>query len=302
MRAVAVLATIASLHSIASASSSPNVCANGAHIIVARGTNEPPGSGLIESVAHGVAAAVPDSQIAPLDYPAAFDNYSASVAAGVDSLKTELAEYSSRCPQSKVALMGFSQGAHVIGDTLCGSVGAEPLLLQFNATLKPMSSSVIDQNVIAVIFFGDPTHKASAPWNRGNSIRDGVGNTRETWLRRIISLPSFPLFPHREEPKPSLTRVLFQLYPRGDIKMCQQYASKIESWCDTGDLYCDNGNTPGIHRSYFSKYTPDAVEFVFSRFVAANASRAPLAVSPSKSSLALGSAGLLASGRLLEHH
>lgn len=109
MRAVAVLATIASLYSIASTSSSPNVCANGVHIIVARGTNEPPGAGLIESVVRGVAAAVPDSQITPLDYPAAFDNYSASVAAGVDSLKTELAEYSSRCPQSKVALMGFSQ-------------------------------------------------------------------------------------------------------------------------------------------------------------------------------------------------
>ncbi|KAF6838382.1 acetylxylan esterase 2 (cutinase) [Colletotrichum plurivorum] len=265
MRAVAILATIASLHNIASASSSPNVCANGVHIIVARGTNEAPGSGLMESVAHGIAAAIPDSQIAPLDYPAAFDNYSASVAAGVDSLKTELAEYGSRCPQSKVALMGFSQGAHVMGDTLCGSVGAEPLLLQFNATSKPMSSSVMDQNVIAVILFGDPTHNASAPWNRGNSIRDG-------------------------------------LYPREDINMCQQFASKIESWCDTGDLYCDNGNMTGIHRSYFSKYTPDAVEFVFSRFVAANASRAPLAVSPSKSSLALGSAGLLASGRQLEHH
>ncbi|KAF6794263.1 Acetylxylan esterase 1 [Colletotrichum sojae] len=265
MRAVAVLATIASLHSIASASRPANVCVNGVHVIVARGTNEPPGGGLIESVAHGVATAVPDSQITPLDYPAAFDNYSASVTAGVESLKTELAEYSSRCPQSKVALMGFSQGAHVIGDTLCGSVGAEPLLLQFNATSEPMSSSVVDQNVIAVVLFGDPTHNASAPWNRGNSIRDG-------------------------------------LYPRGDVNMCQQYACKIESWCDTGDLYCDKGNTPGIHRSYFSKYTPDAVEFVFSRFVAANASGAPLVVPPSKSSLALGSAVRLASGRLLEHH
>lgn len=109
MRAAAILAAIASLHSIAAASSSPNTCINGVHIIAARGTDEPPGPGLIESVAHGVLAAVPDSQIASLNYPAAFDNYSASVVAGVDSLKKELAEYGSRCPQSKVALMGFSQ-------------------------------------------------------------------------------------------------------------------------------------------------------------------------------------------------
>ncbi|KAJ0162405.1 Acetylxylan esterase 2 [Colletotrichum tanaceti] len=218
--------------------STTTTCAAGVHLIVARGSNEAPGSGRIGSVANGVVAAIPGSQIAPLDYPAAFDGYNVSVAAGDEAMKIALVQYSSRCPDSKVALLGFSQGAHVTGDVLCGGTEddeSDQLDLDFVDT-TPVPSSIVDKSVIAVILFGDPTHNASAPWNKGTSTRNG-------------------------------------LFPRENTTACEAYASKIESYCDTGDIYCDLGNDTRVHGSYFATYTDDAVDFIAAQFNASK--RAP---------------------------
>ncbi|WQF77343.1 Putative cutinase/acetylxylan esterase, alpha/Beta hydrolase [Colletotrichum destructivum] len=248
----------------ASAQNSTATCATGVHLIVARGSNEAPGSGRIGSVANGVVAAIPGSQIAPIDYPAAFDTYNGSVAAGDEVMKTALVQYSSRCPDSKVALLGFSQGAQVAGDVLCGGTEddeSDQLDLDFVDT-TPVPSSVVDQSVIAVILFGDPTHNASAPWNRGTSTRNG-------------------------------------LFPRENVTACEAYASKIESYCDTGDIYCDVGNNTSVHGSYFANYTDDAVEFITAQFNAskhaANGSATPTPTGVPVSGAAASAPGLLAS-------
>ncbi|UQC79542.1 cutinase [Colletotrichum lupini] len=125
----------------ATAQNATSTCATGVYIIVARGSNEAPGSGRIGSVANGTFAAIPGSQIAPLDYPATFDNYSTSVAAGAVALNAALTSYNARCPNSKVALLGYSQ---------------------------------VSSRLIAVILFGDPTHNVSASWNKGTSKRNGL--------------------------------------------------------------------------------------------------------------------------------
>ncbi|KAK0381316.1 cutinase [Colletotrichum limetticola] len=221
----------------ATAQNATSTCATGVYIIVARGSNEAPGSGRIGSVANGTFAAIPGSQIAPLDYPATFDNYSTSVAAGAVALNAALTSYNARCPNSKVALLGYSQGAQVTGDTLCGSVDedeGEALNIEFNQT-APVPASVVDQSVIAVILFGDPTHNVSASWNKGTSKRNG-------------------------------------LFPRENVTKCEAYASKIESYCDTGDIYCDLGNNTAVHGSYFANYTDDAVEFIWAQYNASKSS------------------------------
>lgn len=99
----------------AAAQNSTSTCASGVHLIVARGSNEPAGVGRIGSVANGVVAAIPGSQIEPLDYPATFDNYSISVEDGDIAMNLALTAYSSRCPDSKVALLGYSQ----VRETVC---------------------------------------------------------------------------------------------------------------------------------------------------------------------------------------
>jgi hypothetical protein len=83
---------------------------------------------------------VPCSDSEALEYPAYGDiwRYRASVFAGDKAMLSAIATYSSRCPDSKFVLLGYSQvssrdmggstrpneeqGAHLIGDTLCGSV------------------------------------------------------------------------------------------------------------------------------------------------------------------------------------
>ncbi|KAF4811263.1 Acetylxylan esterase 2 [Colletotrichum siamense] len=241
----------------AAAQNSTSTCASGVHLIVARGSNEPAGVGRIGSVANGVVAAIPGSQIEPLDYPATFDNYSISVEDGDIAMNLALTAYSSRCPDSKVALLGYSQGAQVTGDTLCGSVdedAGEALDLEFNHT-APIASSIVDQSVIAVVLFGDPTHTANSTWNRGTSTRDGI-------------------------------------FPRDNTTACQQYASKIASWCDTGDVYCDIGNNTKVHGSYFANYTDDAVEFVVAQFNASKTNSTSPSATPTPSTVpASGAAG-----------
>ncbi|KAJ0287285.1 hypothetical protein COL940_002493 [Colletotrichum noveboracense] len=237
----------------AAAQNSTSTCASGVHLIVARGSNEPAGVGRIGSVANGVVAAIPGSQIEPLDYPATFDNYSISVEDGDIAMNLALTAYSSRCPDSKVALLGYSQGAQVTGDTLCGSVdedAGEALDLEFNHT-APIASSIVDQSVIAVVLFGDPTHTANSTWNRGTSTRDG------------------------------------------------QYASKIASWCDTGDVYCDIGNNTKVHGSYFANYTDDAVEFVVAQFNASKTNSTSPSATPTPSTVPASGAGATGPGTLM---
>ncbi|KAL0935959.1 Acetylxylan esterase 1 [Colletotrichum truncatum] len=268
MKAKATTAAVAGIIASAAAQNSTNTCATGVHLIVARGSGEAPGSGRIGSVADGVVAAVPGSQIAPINYIATLSNYSTSVVDGTTAMKLALTEYNLRCPQSKVALLGYSQGAHVAGDILCGSVEEEEddgLEIDFNTT-SPIPSSVVDQSVIAVVLFGDPTHNASATWNRGTSTRNG-------------------------------------LFPRENITACEQYAPKIESWCDTGDIYCDLGNDTTVHGSYFKTYTEDAVKFVVSQFNAsktnATSPTGTPTATPSSSVVPANGAGVTAPGAIL---
>ncbi|KAF6806963.1 Acetylxylan esterase 1 [Colletotrichum sojae] len=215
----------------AAAQNSTSTCASGLHIIAARGSNEPPGPGRIGVVASGVVEAVPGSQIESLDYPAILQtielmDYYSSVTEGVVALKVALTNYTARCPSSKVALLGYSQGANVVADLLCGEVqGLFP-------DTEPISSSIVDESVVAVVLFGDPTHNTTETWNKGTATVDG-------------------------------------LFPRKNTTACDAYAPKIGSWCDENDWACSGGSASAtVHGSYFANYTDDAVEFVVERFEA----------------------------------
>ncbi len=64
-----------------------------------------------------------------------------------------------------------------------------------------------------------------------------------------------------------------QIFARQNASACGVYSSKMRSWCDTGDPFCDSGNLSKVHTSYFFNYTTDAVNFVVSKF---NATPGPL--------------------------
>ncbi len=53
------------------------------------------------------------------------------------------------------------------------------------------------------------------------------------------------------------------MFPRQNPKACHPYASKIKSYCDHGDPFCDGGPDLGTHGGYFGKYNNEATNFVY---------------------------------------
>ncbi|KAK9444280.1 Cutinase [Metarhizium brunneum] len=200
-------------------------CASGLYIISVRGTGEEQGIGVAGTLlGKKVAEQVKGSKIVGLQYPATLASppYPSSVGNGTKNLTELLEDYHKSCPDGKVAILGYSQGAQVSLDTLCGTDEAG------FTTTDAISSSAVD-NVVSVALFGDPTHIANVSYDRGTSKKNG-------------------------------------LFPRNNSASCEKYASKIASWCDTGDVYCDLGEDTAVHGQYFSNYGPEIVQFIVDKY------------------------------------
>ncbi|KAK2740288.1 hypothetical protein FQN57_006168 [Myotisia sp. PD_48] len=194
----------------------------GVHIIVARESLAPPGEGVSRRLSDRIKAKIPNSHSVAVDYPATIIPYITSVKIGVEAMTKMISEYVSECPEGKIVLLGYSQGAHVVGDVLCGATaeGFEP---------SPPIDRALGAKVIAAISMGDPSHVANLPYNVGTSRRDG-------------------------------------LFPRLRNEECSVYDSVRQSYCDTGDFYCDRGTRHSVHLLYIERYLNDALKFVVSRY------------------------------------
>ncbi|KAJ7851458.1 cutinase [Mycena leptocephala] len=124
----------------------PSSGCSAVHIITARASTEAPGEGIIGSVVSAVVQG--SSQTVSresVNYPATLTNYDSSESLGVTDMRNKLAAQARSCPNTKIVLMGYSQGAQVAG-TPC--------------------------QVAAVILMGDPAHVA------GESFQKGTANNR----------------------------------------------------------------------------------------------------------------------------
>ncbi|GAA2583914.1 cutinase Cfp21 [Winogradskya consettensis] len=136
-----------------------NACAD-VEVIGARGTTERPGLGiLLTPLAQQLTRELPQSiRTTAVDYPANF-NYTASVRQGVTALAGDVQRTAAACKNTRFVLMGYSQGADVVGDALT-SQSALPTALQ--------------DRVAAVLLFGDPTFTRNEPFNVTDGTRSGV--------------------------------------------------------------------------------------------------------------------------------
>ncbi|KAH7001431.1 cutinase [Ilyonectria destructans] len=166
-----ILAGATLLAALATAKSTPGPgdmnCPSGVHVIVSRASQEAPGPGIMGQVASKVLERIPGSDMESLDYPALLDPYVPSQTAGVANLTKLIQQYSEKCPRTKMVLMGYSQGAHVTSDVLCGTSETG-----FPAT-KPQRSTVTDK-IAAVVLMGDPSFTAGQPFNVGTSHGSGM--------------------------------------------------------------------------------------------------------------------------------
>ncbi|GAA1614236.1 cutinase family protein [Actinoplanes couchii] len=139
------------------------------HIIVTRASTERPGTGIIGSLATAVTRASDQNiTVEATDYPAVLNPYAPSVAAGIEAATKQLTDEATDCPNTKIVMMGYSQGAHVIGDVLAGTGRAAGFTRS-----APVSADISDK-VVAVVLMGDPRHVPGEAFNAGTSRTAGL--------------------------------------------------------------------------------------------------------------------------------
>ncbi|MEU8816864.1 cutinase family protein [Actinoplanes sp. NPDC048796] len=139
------------------------------HIIATRASTERPGAGIIGSLVSSVQRASRQTvSTEATDYPAVLNPYGPSVSAGVRALTGQITAKAAACPDTKLVLMGYSQGAHVIGDVLAGS-GRQAV-----STPNQALDARLAAKVTAVILMGDPRYVAGKSFNAGTSRTNGL--------------------------------------------------------------------------------------------------------------------------------
>ncbi len=147
--------------------------------------------------------------------PGGNDSYAVSVAKGEENLAQAATKVLTACPKTKLAVVGFSQGAHVASNFL-RSVGKG-------------SGSVPASAIAAGALFGSPTR------SEGSGLFPGTSQQTPTAVPGTGG----------DEVK-ALTSVSFTapkgagIGPVSDItKDYGSLSGRVSSWCQTGDLACD---------------------------------------------------------------
>lgn len=112
-------AATALLLSALTGSATAQTCYSGVNIFAARGTGESAGLGVSVVHINAITDRIPNSNAVAIDYPALFTNNSGPI--GAQNGTRQLESYLDACPDSKVVIMGYSQGAIVQGYVLTGA-------------------------------------------------------------------------------------------------------------------------------------------------------------------------------------
>lgn len=148
-------------------------------IMGARGTNQPPGLGYtISTLASMIESDMSGRAMSNMsvNYPASMSDpdYNDSVNNGSTTLVNMIESTIEAHPHAQIVLLGYSQGAQVVGDAICGAgEGGAVQITAVNTKYIP--------NIKAVIWFGDPTHIVGEPFDVGTATQNG------TWPRRTNS-------------------------------------------------------------------------------------------------------------------
>ncbi|TLS24961.1 hypothetical protein PpBr36_07780 [Pyricularia pennisetigena] len=179
------------------------------HIFAVRGSSEPyPGrmGRLLQSLCQELGEE--DCGYEDVQYPAnsSYDGpglFCQSASTGARNGQRQMKEYSERCQDSGLMLLGYSQGASVAGDILGGGGGfiygcEQPENPPLNRTSRPGSK------VIAAVTWGAVRHTANQTYNQGEgSSYDGI-------------------LPRSGE----------------QLEALKQYSRIYRDWCNYGDAVC----------------------------------------------------------------
>ncbi|KAI1183682.1 cutinase-domain-containing protein [Nemania serpens] len=159
---IAAAGVSASPAEIAERQSCPDI-----YIFGARETTAPPGYGTAGGLVNQVLSAYPGSQASAITYPACGGqstcggvSYDSSAQQGTTAVISAVNSLNSRCPNTQIVLIGYSQGGQIVDNALCGGSGA---------TLTGTALAAVK----VAIFMGDPHNVAGLPYNVGTCTAGG---------------------------------------------------------------------------------------------------------------------------------
>jgi hypothetical protein len=198
------------------------------NIIVARASTEAQGQGIIGALATQVQNnSAQTVSTEAVVYPATLNNYANSESQGVTNAKQELATAVRNCPNQKQVLMGYSQGANVSLDVVTGNAEVRP-----GTVVGPAPASDLS-HVSAIVGMGDPGEIVGQAWDLGtDTTRNGIFPRSTSQLQALTSFGG---------------------------------ATKVRTWCDTGDPFCASGNNLNTHLTYLNRYQNAAATFILGR-------------------------------------
>ncbi|KAI0112393.1 cutinase [Nemania sp. FL0031] len=139
----------------------------GVYIFGARETTAPAGYGTSAGLVNMVTAAYSGSQSSAITYPACGGqpecggvSYDSSATQGTAAVVSAVNDLNGRCPDTKIVLIGYSQGGQIMDNALCGGAGQ---------TLTGAALAAVK----AAIFMGDPHNVAGLPYNVGTCTAGG---------------------------------------------------------------------------------------------------------------------------------
>ncbi|KAK5175494.1 uncharacterized protein LTR77_000633 [Saxophila tyrrhenica] len=131
------------------------------HIFGARETTASPGYGSAGQLVDNIISSNPGATSEAIDYPASGDNpsYAESRQTGVSAVNSQVAAFAEQCPDTKLVLVGYSQGAEIFDLALCEG------------------TSISQYNIVAAIMFGAPTFNAGASFDVGTCSAGGFDSS-----------------------------------------------------------------------------------------------------------------------------
>ncbi|KAI0389065.1 carbohydrate esterase family 5 protein [Xylariaceae sp. FL0594] len=167
MKALTILAAAATVVTATPLELEERQSCPGVYVFGARETTAPVGYGTAGGLVNQVTAAYPGSQAQAISYPACGGqsqcggvSYDSSAQQGTAAVVSAVNSLNSRCPNTKIVLIGYSQGGQIMDNALCGGAG------------QTLSGNALAA-VKAAIFMGDPHNVAGLPYNVGTCTAGG---------------------------------------------------------------------------------------------------------------------------------
>lgn len=187
--------------------------------MVAGGKGNTDTNGLLQPLVNNITLTYPGSD----EYIVPYNGSATEAKQDTPVMIQALNSYVAACPNTPVVFLGYSLGAVIVMNTLCGGVPAGI------------------PNVIAAISFGEETFVGGQTYDRGTCANNAVCDS-------LVCDCDFLLI----HVQPT--------YPRANYAACAPYASVIHSYCDATDPQCCTGGTNlTTHFTYATFYDDDAM-------------------------------------------